>query len=106
MKYRKKSVEIEAMQLKNPYHIIKEIMDWIHCGLPPEANSIAIWYNTHMTIRTLEGEMTAALGDWIIKGVKGEFYPIKNDIFLETYEKVEEVEEIEKVSKNISLIIS
>jgi hypothetical protein len=34
--------------------------------------------------------MRAELGDWIIKGIKGEFYPIKNSIFLETYEKVEE----------------
>lgn len=41
-------------------------------------------------INTLEGLMTASKGDWIIKGIKGEFYPIKNDIFLETYEKVEE----------------
>ena len=37
-------------------------------------------------ITTLEGTMTADLGDWIIKGVKGEFYPCKPDIFAETYE--------------------
>ena len=37
-------------------------------------------------IRTLEGEMTATQGDWIIKGVKGEFYPCKPDIFAATYE--------------------
>jgi hypothetical protein len=41
-----------------------------------------------LTIVTLEGDMTASMGDWIIKGIKGEFYPIKNDIFLETYEEV------------------
>jgi len=41
-------------------------------------------------IKTLEGEMTAAPGDWIIKGVKGEIYPCKPDIFWATYEPEEE----------------
>jgi hypothetical protein len=39
-------------------------------------------------IQTLEGTMTASVGDWIIKGVKGEFYPCKPDIFEATYEAV------------------
>ena len=39
-----------------------------------------------LVIQTLEGDMSAALGDWIIKGVKGEFYPCKPDIFEVTYE--------------------
>ena len=39
-------------------------------------------------ILTLEGEMIASIGDWIIKGVKGEFYPCKPDIFEATYEEV------------------
>jgi hypothetical protein len=43
-----------------------------------------------LIIPTLEGEMTASAGDWIIKGVKGEFYPCKPDIFEATYEKVEQ----------------
>lgn len=42
-----------------------------------------------LIIPTLEGDMFASPGDFIIKGVKGEFYPIKEDIFLKTYEKVE-----------------
>ena len=41
-----------------------------------------------LEIKTLEGIMTATVGDWIIKGIKGEFYPIKNDIFEATYEPV------------------
>lgn len=41
-------------------------------------------------IHTLEGTMVASKGDWIIKGVKGEFYPCKPDIFEKTYEKVED----------------
>lgn len=40
-------------------------------------------------IKTLEGNMKASVGDYIIKGVKGEFYPCKPDIFLSTYEEVE-----------------
>lgn len=40
-------------------------------------------------IPTLEGRMKGEVGDWIIKGVKGEFYPIKDTIFKETYEKVD-----------------
>jgi hypothetical protein len=45
--------------------------------------------NDELVIRTLEGEMRASRGDWIIKGVKGEFYPCKPDIFEATYERVE-----------------
>lgn len=41
-----------------------------------------------LEIKTLEGTMRAAVGDWIIKGVKGELYPIKDEIFRETYEAV------------------
>lgn len=43
-----------------------------------------------MYIPTLEGLMQAVVGDWIIKGVKGEIYPCKPDIFEATYERVEE----------------
>jgi hypothetical protein len=39
-------------------------------------------------IRTLEGVMTVSLGDWVARGVKGEYWPIKPDIFAETYEEV------------------
>ena len=45
-------------------------------------------YEETMTIKTLEGDMTANVGDYIIKGVKGEFYPCKPDIFEQTYEPV------------------
>ena len=43
----------------------------------------------HLLIGTLEGTMAAAPGDWVIKGVAGEFYPCKPDIFEATYEPVE-----------------
>ena len=48
--------------------------------LPPEEREIEI--------PTLEGDMRAVIGDWIIQGVKGEYYPCKPDIFEETYEEV------------------
>ena len=44
-----------------------------------------------LLIATLEGDMRADKGDWIIKGIKGEFYPCKPDIFAATYEPAEEV---------------
>lgn len=43
----------------------------------------------HLTIRTLEGDMRADLGDYVIRGVAGEFYPCKPDIFEATYERME-----------------
>ena len=47
---------------------------------------------SHIVIPTLEGDHRADLGDWIIKGIKGEFYPCKPDVFAATYESVEEAE--------------
>ena len=95
-RYRKKPVEIEAVQFTgdNEY----EIADFMH--LPITALQMSVdavlrtdgdyRENTHIHIPTLEGVMTANCGDWIIKGVKGEFYPCKPDIFDETYEEVKE----------------
>ena len=48
-------------------------------------------YGDTLTIQTLEGEMTANNGDWIIRGVKGELYPCKPDIFAATYDPVDEL---------------
>ena len=64
MKYRKKPVVIEAVQFVDTEESI-------------------------LKIETLEGVMVATEGDYIIKGVQGEFYPCKPDIFLETYEEIE-----------------
>ncbi len=46
-------------------------------------------YINELKIATLEGEMNVSVGDWVIKGIKGEFYPCKPDIFEKTYERVE-----------------
>lgn len=88
MKFRKKPVVIEAMQFTGMMSNARAIRAWAHAGLPPETNAIIRVDGWCLKIRTLEGEMTANDGDWIIKGVKGEFYPCKPDIFAATYEPV------------------
>ena len=79
MKYRKKPVEVHAMQYthENAAHFA----EWM--GYQP------IFVAAGMEIDTLEGTMTASMGDWIIRGIQGEFYPCKADIFAATYEPVE-----------------
>lgn len=86
MKYRKKPVVIEAVQFDDSVECF-ETLGWL--GLDP----VRVGYDVKppvLRIDTLEGEMTAQLGDYIIRGVNGEFYPCKPDIFEKTYEKVEE----------------
>ena len=80
MKYRKKPIVIEAVQFI-PGHPIPTGMKLWHNekGIQPRDMS-------HGYIETLEGVMHVQAYDWIIKGVKGEFYPCKPDIFKATYE--------------------
>jgi len=99
MKYRKKPIEIEAIQFKD-FNIstIVECLEFM--GKDTTVHSIVESAAFHeycsmvkkqkgLIIKTLEGEMKASIGDYIIKGVNGEFYPCKPDIFEKTYEKVE-----------------
>lgn len=83
MKYRKKPVEIEAIQWEGSIESEDEIMEFMGVN-ELEVNDM----ETSITIYTLEGAMKAQVGDYIIKGVKGEFYPCKPDIFEMTYEEV------------------
>lgn len=76
--FRKKPVVIEARQWTGGNAV--NLLDWIK----PEARQ----EGSVLVIPTLEGDHEASLGDWIIKGVKGEFYPCKPDIFEATYEPV------------------
>ena len=80
-KYRKKPVVIEAVQYTGLNK--REIFDFTG-GIV----NISIEENT-IKIRTLEGLMNVSKDDWVIKGIQNEFYPIKPDIFEETYELVE-----------------
>lgn len=82
--YRKKPVVIEAIQFTDETK--DQVFNWISCS------HYACWDvdgNPKIVIGTLEGKMDALLGDWVIKGIKGEFYPCKDEIFRATYEPVE-----------------
>jgi len=95
MKFRKKPVEVEAIKWTGDN--LKEIIDFT--GKHPKWGK---WfcsfeeYEIHVRedrnvfkIFTLEGVMEASIGDWIIRGVQGEHYPCKPDIFEQTYEAVD-----------------
>lgn len=95
MKYRKKPVVIEAIQWNGQNH--REMFDFLTNYEKTNEYMSASGENFYidhekvsggLIIKTLEGEHIAAIGDYIIKGVKGEFYPCKPDIFEQTYEKV------------------
>jgi len=83
-KYRKKPVEIEAMGPVGADNVA-DIAAWCGGTLGSVGPSGAL-YGPAILIDTLEGQMGASHGDFIIRGVKGEFYPCKPDIFEATYE--------------------
>lgn len=80
MKYRKKPVVIEAIQFTGDNH--KECKDFLEGNFD---NTLS-----YPNIKTLNGVVSVEIGEFLCKGVKGEFYPCKSDIFEATYEKVEE----------------
>ena len=86
-KYRKKPVVIEAIQFVDTTERIGEIQEFMG-GITIRVD-YADKNNPIIKIDTLEGVMAANVGDYIIKGVKGEFYPCKPDIFEATYEVAE-----------------
>lgn len=87
-KYRKKPVVIEAMELTRRYADV--IIGWIGSANIGEYNQGEFAEDTcFIEIKTLEGTMTANEGDFIIKGIRGEFYPCKPYIFAATYEAVD-----------------
>ena len=86
LKYRKKPVIITAIPFIDTPEGIEKLSDFITdqdvriCYKDPE--------NPKLILQTLEGEIQASVGDYIICGVQGEYYPCKPDIFAETYEEV------------------
>lgn len=91
--FRKRPVEIEAMQWDGTAEGATPIIQWILDGggtatfrcVDPQGCEARDVTDHVIAITTLEGTMQASPGDWIIKGVKGEFYPCKPDIFAQTY---------------------
>ena len=110
MRYRKKPVEIEAVQFDGTEYSTAYILGWMegagagtatYVGRghehrlrreterdPGNGNFYEDRAREFLVIPTLEGDMRADVNDWIIKGVKGEFYPCKPDIFAATYDAV------------------
>lgn len=86
-KYRKMPVVIEAIQW-TPHENCEQVAAFIGDYFNPVdcADPLTDTYR----VATLEGAVYASSGDWIIKGVQGEFYPCKPDIFAQTYEEVQE----------------
>ena len=89
MKYRKKPIVVEAVQWngKNFSEVLEFAFSRLEFTLYGDTNCEP---NMDMSILTLEGRMKVSVGDYIIKGVRGEFYPCKPGIFEQTYEKVGE----------------
>ena len=106
-KYKKKPVIIEAIQLKGDSKTIKECLEFmgqsVNEDLTIERNKFEdyclIVNEKGMKISTLEGEMTASINDYIIKGIKGEFYPCKPDIFEQTYEQADNKNGVDLIRK-------
>ena len=86
-RYRKKPVVVEAERWE-PASVLQagSVIGWLLGHGADFRAPLGEGPTTTLAIRTLEGEMTVSPGDWIIKGVKGEFYPCKPDIFEATYE--------------------
>lgn len=80
--YRKKPIPIEARQYTGDNFL--ELQDWSH-----DLAALSDYNEDAVCVHTLEGPMWFNEGDYIIKGVRGEFYPCQKDIFEETYEKVD-----------------
>lgn len=92
MKFRKKPVVIDAVQLT--IDSFEDVENFIGCTSSNrhyinERDFLKKTNPVGLFIKTLEGNMLASVNDYIIKGVSGEFYPCKPDIFAATYEKAE-----------------
>ena len=88
-RFRKRPVVVEAFRLG---HDPLPDMDWWGARMPTNM----VYFPgvggkiQSLTIPTLEGDHRASYGDWVVKGVMGETYPVRHDIFLKTYESVDE----------------
>ena len=90
-KHRKRPVVIEAVRYTGDNG--NDIWNWVQESAPGTLRCLDADRDFRgqpkiLEIKTLDGTMIANVGDWIVKGVKGEFYPVKNDVFLATYEIV------------------
>lgn len=88
-KYRKKPIVIEAFQVKFPTTLTCiSLPEWLYQS--DKVHIYCLENNSYIKISTFEGDMKAYENDWIIKGINGELYPCKADIFEKIYDRVEE----------------
>ena len=87
-RFRKRPVEVEAVRITDDP---ADIVDFLHrCEKTAAAGVFQDPAGGDVHIGTLEGIMHARPGDWIVRGVRGELYPVRDDIFEATYEPVED----------------
>lgn len=87
-RYRQKPVIVEAMQF-NKAEDYYDIREWSNSTMSKPYSYTFHIDKYSIGVETLEGRMVALFGDYIVRGVNGEFYPCKPDIFEQTYEEVE-----------------
>ena len=88
MKFKKKPVVIEAYQLPPNDGTLRPLPPaWLTDAMI--SGAATVYPEGYVAINTLEGRMRADVGDWIIQGITGELYPVKPDIFAESYEAAE-----------------
>lgn len=100
MKFRKKPVVVDAIQFSGARNFPKVLdfildghADYSHLPVSLEHGKRGVALDTKtgaLRLPTLEGVMTCFPGDWVVRGVEGEFYPVRDSIFQATYEGVEE----------------
>lgn len=90
--YQKKPVEIEAHQWTGSPESTKQILKWSEGFIShKEQHAGGSWHvPEHLMVATLEGNMRAVVGDWIVRGIRGELYPVADDIFRASYRWVED----------------
>lgn len=86
-KYRKKLIDIEAIQFNGANHLLPQTKFMQGSGAYLSRENYVLG---EIVIPNIAGEMRARAGDWIIKGINGEFYPCPPDVFEKSYELVEE----------------
>ena len=96
VKFRKRPVEVEAFQMTQERRWDNsEWPEWLHAAWQRGAGEGGLWCDADsphsaLSVGALGGVVNVEWGDWIIRGVKGELYPCKQDIFTETYEVLDE----------------
>jgi hypothetical protein len=86
--YRKKPVEIEAVLWTGENW--NEVVEFVRAtGKPEDFAKVVYDQSSHLLlVSTLEGRVRCSMGDWLLRGVKGEYYPCRADIFEATYDEV------------------